>query len=604
MTAVSSDPIRPEALLLAPDASTWALVRRLLHDHVRRHWRVLTLAMLCMVVVAAATAANAWLMQPVLDEVFLNHDRKMLLIVPLAILTIALVNGFANFGQHYLMGATGQRIVAEIQVDLFAHLMRADLAYFHGEASGRLVSNFLEDANLLRFAVARAITGIVKDLLMLSFLAGLMLYQNWQLALIAFVVFPIAAVPIRTLGKRMRKASRTMQEHTGRFAAILSETILGARHVKAYGREEYEIGRAREAIGERLQSWNKMVHTRAAATPLMEGLGGAAVAGIILYGGNQVIAGETTPGMFFSFITAMLFAYQPMKSLASLNAVLQEGLAAAERIFALMDIEPEVVTSANATALEVTDGEVRFDDVTFAYAGGEPALQRVTFTASAGKTVAVVGPSGAGKSTLINLIPRFYDPKGGRILVDGSELRQVTPASLRSAISLVSQDATLFNDTVRANIAYGRALANDDEITATAKSAAAHNFIIQLPQGYDTVVGEGGVRLSGGQRQRIAIARAMLKDAPILLLDEATSALDTESERQVQLALARLMRDRTTIVVAHRLSTVADADVIHVLDRGRIVESGSHGELLARGGLYARLYAAQDTNATMAAAEA
>ena len=265
-----------------------------------------------------------------------------------------------------------------------------------------------------------------------------------------------------------------------------------------------------------------------------------------------------------------------------------------------------VLSTAQALAADVVsyDTDQSFDDVTFAYAGGEPALQRVTFTASAGKTVAVVGPSGAGKSTLINLIPRFYDPGGGRILVDGSELRGVTPASLRSAISLVSQDATLFNDTVRANIAYGRALANDDEITATAKSAAAHNFITQLPKGYDTVVGEGGVRLSGGQRQRIAIARAMLKDAPILLLDEATSALDTESERQVQLALARLMRDRTTIVVAHRLSTVVDADVIHVLDRGRIVESGSHGELLARGGLYARLYAAQDTTATIAAVEA
>jgi subfamily B ATP-binding cassette protein MsbA len=456
------------------------------------------------------------------------------------------------------------------------------------------VSSFLQDADLLRNAVARAITGMVMDVMKVVILVGVMFWQNWQLALIAFVVFPVALVPIRLLGQRMRCASRAMQEHTGHFAAVVSETLQGARHVKANLNEEYEIARATRAIKERLASWNEMVRNRAASTPFMEALGGVAVALAIVYGGSQVIAGETTPGTFFSFLAALLFAYQPMKSLASLNAALQEGLAAAQRIFALLDIEPAIVDAPGAQVLAVRRAEVRFEQVTFRYADGRAALDGLSFTAEPGRRVAIVGPSGAGKSTLVNLIPRFHEATSGAIRIDGTDVRTVTLASLRTSIALVSQEASLFNDTVRANIAYGKAQATEDDIIACAKAAAAHDFILGLPQGYDTVVGESGVLLSGGQRQRIAIARAMLKDAPILLLDEATSALDAESERHVQLALSRLARNRTTIVVAHRLSTVVDADVIHVLAEGRIVESGAHAELLLRGGLYARLYAAQD----------
>ena len=573
--------------------SSQALVARLYLGHIRRHLAKLSFAAFCMVLVAAATAANAWLMEPVLDEVFLERNADMLLLVPLAVLTIALIKGVAGYLQGYIMAAVGQRIIADVQIDLFGHLMRADLAYFQQTTSGRLVSNFLNDANLLRDAVSKALTGIAKDSLMLAFLVALMFHQDWRLATVTFIIFPIAILPVRNLGRRARKASTETQELTGRFSAILTETLQAARHVKAYGMEAYESARAQDAIEARLRAIYKVVKTRAAASPIMETLGGVAVAAVIYYGGSRVIAGETTPGTFFSFMTALVMAYQPMKSLANLNTALQEGLAAAQRLFVMLDIEPEIKERSDAPALRMAGGEIRFEDVTFVYADGKPALQNIDLTVPSGRRVALVGSSGAGKSTLLNLIPRFYDPTSGRVLIDGQDIRTANLASVRANIGLVSQEATLFDDSIHANIAYGKPGATDDDIERAARAAAADRFIRAIDGGYDGVVGESGTRLSGGQRQRIAIARAMLKDAPVLLLDEATSALDSESERQVQDALATLMEGRTTLIVAHRLSTVIDADVIHVIDQGRIVESGSHAELIARAGVYARLYQTQ-----------
>ncbi len=573
--------------------ATHALVARLFRRHVRHHVGRIAAAIACMILAAAATAANAWLIERVVDDVFVARDVTMLLLVAVAVLVIAASKGIGGYGQAVLMNHVGQRIIAETQVEMFAHLMRADLAFFHNTATGGLISSFLYDANLLRQAVTRTITGIAKDSATLVFLVGLMFYQDWTLAAGTLVVFPPAALAMRNLGRRMRKASAATQSETGKLAQLLTETFEGARLVKAYGMEDYETVRARAAVERRLARILKVVRTRAAASPITEMLGAVATAVIILYGGYQVIAGTMTPGIFMSFMAALMLAYQPLKSLATLNTSLQEGLAAADRIFAMLDVEPGIADKAGAPELTVRHGELHFENVSFAYDTGAAALYGIDLHVPAGHTVALIGASGAGKSTLLNLIPRFFDVTGGRVMIDGVDVREVTLASLRAAIALVSQEATLFDDSARANIAYGRPQAADEEIVAAAKVAAAHEFITALPDGYETVVGEHGVKLSGGQRQRIAIARAMLKNAPILLLDEATSALDSEAERQVQNALGRLMRGRTTLVIAHRLSTVLNADKIYVIDGGRIVESGAHTELLAKGGVYARQFALQ-----------
>src|SRR5947209_20102821 len=509
--------------------------------------------------------------------------------------------GFADYGMTVLMSRVGQRVIADIQQATFARLIRADLAYFNATSSGLLISRLTNDVGLLRNAASNVLAGIGRDAVTVVFLVGLMFYQDWVLALIAFFAFPLAIRPIIGIGRRMRRVSANTQAEMGQLTTLLSQTFQGVRHVKAYGMEEYEERRAARLIERLFALIDRGTRTRSRASPMMEALGGTAIAVVILYGGHQVISGARTPGALFSFITALLLAYQPLKSLANLNASLQEGLAAAQRIFEVLDVEPTIRDMPGAKPLHIAGGEIRFDNVRFGYVPGTAAIDGLSLTVPAGQTVALVGPSGAGKSTMLNLIPRFFDIDSGSISIDGQDVRSVTIASLRGAIALVAQEVSLFDDTVRTNIAYGRFGATAAEIEEAARAAAADAFIRELPQGYDTMVGEHGVRLSGGQRQRIAIARAMLKNAPILLLDEATSALDSESERQVQQALNILIRGRTTLVIAHRLSTIQGADLIRVVDRGQIVETGRHPELLARGGLYARLYAMQFAEQTAAA---
>ncbi|WP_374467138.1 ABC transporter ATP-binding protein [Ferrovibrio sp.] len=567
-----------------------ALIRRLLAEQVRPHIGSLFFALLSMMVVAAMTAATAWLLKPAIDQVFTERDPYWTMMVPLMVVAVVVVKAFAAYFEGTLMTQFGERIIADTQVRMYAHMIRADLAWLHEMHSGKLIASFLYDASLLREAVSKALTGIVKDSLSLVFLTGVMFAMNWQFALIVCVIFPIVGLTTRRLGKKARKGSARTQQETGKLTTILSETFDGARMVKAYGMEQREIERARQSVETRLGHIMKVVRARAAASPATEALGGIAVAVVIYIGGTT----ETlTLGTLTAFIYAALSAYQPLKALANLNTALQEGLAAAERIFSLLDIRPKITEATDAKPLAVAGGEIRLEQVSFRYNADKTALHGISLVVPRGRKAALVGASGAGKSTLLNLVPRFYDVSEGRVLIDGQDVRAVTLASLRRNVALVSQELTLFDDTIRANIAYGRPEADQNEIEAAARHAAAHDFIMALPQGYDTLVGENGVRLSGGQRQRIAIARAMLRDAPILLLDEATSALDTESERLIQTALGELMRGRTTLVIAHRLSTVIDADVIFVLDHGRLVEQGTHTELLARNGAYARLYATQ-----------
>ena len=542
---------------------------------------------------AGATAASAWLMKPVINDVFVAKNKEFLLPISIAVLVTFAIKGFANYAQSVIMHYVGQRIITDTQNRLYAHLTRMDLSFFHQTPTGSLISRFTVDINMMRAAVSNALTGIGKDFLTLIFLVGVMFIQDWYLAVIAFVVFPVAILPIVKLGQRIRKVTVSTQEEIGQFTPLLEQTIQGARVVKADRMEEYEKGRFRKIADRVFQLVFKSARIRSMASPIMETLGGVAVALVIFYGGFRVIEESMNPGAFFSFITALLLAYEPMKRLANLNASLQEGLASAQRLFGLLDTKPNIIDKPDAATLKIKGGNIVLNQVNFSYIPKHPVIKGVSLSVPAGKLVALVGPSGAGKSTILNLIPRFYEVDSGVIKIDGMNVQDATLDSLRRNIALVSQEIILFDDTVRANIAYGRPDASEKEITQAAKNAAAHDFIEAMSNGYDTYVGERGTKVSGGQRQRLAIARAMLKNAPILLLDEATSSLDAESEREVQAALMELMKGRTTLVIAHRLSTVIEADLIHVIDNGKLVESGNHPELLSKNGTYARLYALQ-----------
>lgn len=563
--------------------------KRLLTEYVSPYKKQLALAVGFMALVALSTAGLAFLMENVIDEIFGDKNQDALYYVAGAIFLTFAIKGISTYGQQVTMSYVGHNIIADFQRQMFNKLVHADMRFFHDTSTGSLISRFTNDVTLLRAAVSTVLTAAGRDLLSVIFLVAVMFHKDWFLASISFVAFPLAILPIARFGKRLRKASTGSQETVGTLASMLTQVFQGIRHVKAYGMEEHEKRQADKTINNLFKLNYKVVKSRAASHPLMEMLGGLAIVAVIIYGGAQVIEGTKTTGAFFAFITALLLAYEPMKKLANVNSDLQEGLSASTRVFALLDREPEMKERENPVQLNETEGSITFKNVHFSYTSEKEILKGVDLSFEQGKMVALVGPSGGGKSTILNLIPRFYDVKEGTVKLDGHDVRDLSYASLRKQIALVSQEVSLFDATIRDNIAYGRWTADDEEIIQAAIEADAHHFIEKLPDGYNTLIGEHGIKLSGGQRQRISIARAMLKNAPILLLDEATSALDTQAEKKVQAALGKLMQGRTTIVIAHRLSTIKDADHIYVIDQGQVVEQGTDQSLRAEKGLYAKL---------------
>ncbi len=575
-----------------PELTTGEVVGRMAREYLKPHWRLAVSALFASVIVAGATGVLPLLIKHALDNI-VGSDAWMLMLVAAGAIAATGVQAIATYISKVNMSTIGMRIVATIQERMFGRIMHADLAWVSGTHSGRFISSLLNDASRVRDSITTSVIDLGQNLLTVLALIGAMFYLNWQLALMGSAVIPFIAILVRQLGRRSRKAARRGMEGSGNLVAVISEALSGIRVVKAYDQEETEIRRVARAVYEVMDQGLRAMRSRSMASPVTGTLSGIGIAAVIYFGGRSVQTGFLTIGDLGGFLSAMMLAYEPLKKLANTQTLMQEGVAAAIRIFPILDITPTIASPADAKTLKVTDGAIRFENVHFHYGDGTPALNGVSIDVPKGHTVALVGPSGAGKSTILNLVPRFYDPTSGRVTVDGQDIREVTLGSLRAASSLVTQEPFLFDDTIRTNIAYGSPGATDAQIEEAARNAAAHDFIAALPRGYDTTVGEAGFKLSGGQRQRIAIARAMLKNAAILLLDEATSALDTASELQVQNALSNLMEGRTTLVIAHRLSTIKHAHNIYVIDDGRVVEQGNHGALVAQGGLYAELSRSQ-----------
>jgi subfamily B ATP-binding cassette protein MsbA len=574
---------------------SYGLIERMLRSYLRPYLWLLGISIFANIIVAATTGALPWFIQQAIDKVFTERDENMLVLIPAGVIIVSIIKGLATYGSNIIMSYVGQRSTANLQRDLFARLVRGDLAYVGSQHTGEYISIFMNDATRLRDTVSTIIVALARHLLTIFALIGFMFTINWHLAMIyTVIVVPMGVVSMRRLGRVTRKASRQGLEETGGLSTLIAETLGGLRIVKAYGQEDDQIERASSVVDRVLQFTMTALRARAAASPAIEALAGVAVGAVIFFGGYQSMQGNLSAGEFMGFITALLAVYQPLRSVANMQTVLQEGVSAGERVFSILDQEDHILDKPDAQTLTVTQGALKFDAVTFKYASRvTPALYDVSIEVPAGQTVALVGASGSGKSTLLNLVLRFFDTDEGKIEIDGQDVRDVSLLSLRAASALVTQDPFLFDDTIANNIAYGQETFDMAKIEAAARQAAAHDFIMEMPDGYETSVGEGGARLSGGQKQRVAIARAMLKNAPILLLDEATSALDTASEQQVQQALSELMKGRTSLVIAHRLSTIMHADNIYVMRDGQVCESGTHKQLLAQDGVYAELHKKQ-----------
>jgi subfamily B ATP-binding cassette protein MsbA len=578
---------------LQVDYTTWEIVKRIWKEHLRPRIGLLLLASLAMLLTAATTGAIPFLIQRTADDVFAAKNAQMVYWITAGIVIVTIIKAIAEYVADVTVAFLGHRFIADLRLQMFDKLARADLNWIQTVHSGRLLSSFLNDATLIRQTASRSLVTLGENYLKVIILIATMFYMDPRFTVLILIFMPLAWFMLSRQRRKMRKSTSKSLQETGDLSALITQTLRGMRVVRAYRQEDREQSRAASTINRALEFTMRGTRARALSSPSIELLTGFGFALAIYFAGTKGVRGDLTLGHFMGFMTAALLIYAPLKSAATLQTQLQEGIAASSRVFGVIDREIHLTEAPDAKPLQLTRGEIEFRNISFAYEPENGVLKGVSLTVPPGRTVALVGPSGSGKSTLVNLTLRFFDPDRGKVLIDGRDIKEVTIDSLRDSIALVTQDPVLFDDTIRANIAYGSKPVDEAQVTDAAKAAAAHDFIMGLPRGYDTRVGEAGGLLSGGERQRIAIARALYKDAPILLLDEPTSSLDSEAEAKVQTALEHLMRGRTVLMIAHRLSTVKKADLICVLDQGRIVESGRHDELVAKGGLYTRLHRTQ-----------
>lgn len=573
--------------------STTYLIKRISREYIYPHWKILSISVVLMLVIAGTTSFHAWLIKPALDSVFVEKDYHALIYIPIIVLIVTFVKGFATYFQLLTMNYLNLRVTSEMRIRLYRHFITSDISKLHSKSSGDMIASIIGEIGAVVNLISISLNGFVKQLFTIVALVVVMFNQSLELSLVAFIGFPLAVYPIYKLGKKLRNLSFKNQEMAGKFNSQMSDTLQYSKLVKAYHCEEFEVKRMSLIIDSIYKMGKKLSRISLISSPFVESLAGFGVAAVIWYGGHQVISGTTTPGAFFSFFAAMMMAYRPLKAVSGMNSSVQMGLAAASRLYALLDEKPKIFDKPNALDLKEVKGDVEFENVQFSYDENKITLDNVNFKVKAGQSVALVGHSGGGKSTIMSMILRFYDPNLGSIKLDGHNISDLTLKSLRSSMSVVNQEVMLFDDTILENIRYGKVDATEEQILRASKMAEADEFIQELPEKYNSKVGQNGIRLSGGQRQRIAIARAILYDAPILLLDEATSSLDPISEKLIKDALNSLMKNRTSIIIAHRLSTIIHCDKIVVIANGRVVEEGSHKELLEKNGAYSNLYLKQ-----------